>query len=169
MTSLSTGQMLGRALRLSSLLSLVAVAACTGSADKKPDVAQLNQGRDTAVDGQVEPGLGSPSVPDRVFFAYDSAIISPEARAILERWAAYAKTHPQMIFTVEGHCDERGTREYNLALGSKRAETARAAWVALGMDPGRLRIVSYGKERPAVTGETEAAWAQNRRAVAVAN
>ena len=169
MTSLSTGQMLGRALRLSSLLTLVAVAACTHEADQKSAVAQPDLSRDGAIDGQLAPGWGSTNVPDRVFFAYDSAIISPEARAILERWAAFGQTHPQATFTIEGHCDERGTREYNLALGSRRAESARTAWVALGMDPGRLRIVSYGKERPAVPGETEAAWAQNRRSVAVLN
>jgi peptidoglycan-associated lipoprotein len=106
---------------------------------------------------------------DRIFFDYDSSRITPEARTILERIAAAAKTNPQQSFTIEGHCDDRGTREYNLALGERRAEATRNAEMALGVEAGRLQSVSYGKERPAVIGENEAAWAQNRRAVFVVN
>jgi len=104
---------------------------------------------------------------DRIFFGYDAAAITPEARSVLERIAAWAKANPQASLTVEGHCDDRGTREYNLALGERRAEAARDVEVALGVAAGRLQTVSYGKERPAAIGETEAAWAQNRRAVFV--
>jgi len=121
----------------------------------------------------VEPPPGSfgtsINAADRIFFDYDSSRITPEATRILERIAAAAKTNPQQSFTIEGHCDDRGTREYNLALGERRAEAARNAEMALGVEAGRLQSVSYGKERPAVIGETEAAWAQNRRAVFVVN
>jgi len=106
---------------------------------------------------------------DRIFFDYDSSKISPEAKAIIDRQVAFAKISPDLTFTIEGHCDERGTREYNLALGARRAEVLRAAWVALGIDPARLRTVSYGNERPAVVDHSEVAWTLNRRAVAVVN
>jgi peptidoglycan-associated lipoprotein len=108
-------------------------------------------------------------VGDRIFFDLDKSNISPEAKAILERQAAFAKTNAQLTFTVEGHCDERGTREYNLALGERRATADKNAIVALGVQASRLQTISYGKERPAVVGSNEAAWAQNRRAVTVIN
>jgi len=108
-------------------------------------------------------------VGDRIFFDFDKSNISPEAKAILERQAAFAKTNAQLTFTVEGHCDERGTREYNLALGERRATADKNAIVALGVQGSRLQTISYGKERPAVVGSNEAAWAQNRRAVTVIN
>jgi peptidoglycan-associated lipoprotein len=108
-------------------------------------------------------------VGDRIFFAFDKSTISAEARAILERQAAFAKTNAQLTFTVEGHCDERGTREYNLALGERRATADKNALVSLGVQASRLQTISYGKERPAVVGSNEAAWAQNRRAVTVIN
>jgi len=108
-------------------------------------------------------------VGDRIFFDFDKSTISPEARAILERQAAFLKTNGQITLTVEGHCDERGTREYNLALGERRATADKSALVALGIQGSRLQTISYGKERPAVVGSNEAAWAQNRRAVGVIN
>jgi peptidoglycan-associated lipoprotein len=108
-------------------------------------------------------------VGDRVFFAFDKSDITTEAKAILERQAAFAKKYPQLTFTLEGHCDERGTREYNLALGERRATAAKNALVTLGVATSRLQTISYGKERPAVVGSNEAAWAQNRRAVTVIN
>jgi peptidoglycan-associated lipoprotein len=150
-----------RALKLSSIIALVAVAGC----QKQPEPA--NVAADSAPNQTMLNFLSYQSPGDRIFFDYDSAAITPEAKAITERWAAYAKAHPEWTFIIEGHCDERGTREYNLALGARRAEAARATWVALGTDPARLRTVSYGNERPAVLGQSEAAWAQNRRAVAV--
>jgi peptidoglycan-associated lipoprotein len=108
-------------------------------------------------------------VGDRIFFGFDKSDISPEAKAILERQAAFMKKYPQLTFTIEGHCDERGTREYNLALGERRATAAKNALTALGVQASRLQTISYGKERPAVVGSNEAAWAQNRRAVTVIN
>ncbi|MBO6785020.1 MAG: peptidoglycan-associated lipoprotein Pal [Alphaproteobacteria bacterium] len=107
------------------------------------------------------------NVGDRVFFAFDSSALSAEARTTIERWAAWMKTYPANRAIIEGHADERGTREYNLALGERRADSARDYLVSLGVDPNRVKIVSFGKERPAVPGSNERAWAQNRRAVLV--
>src|ERR1700735_993892 len=108
-------------------------------------------------------------VGDRIFFDFDKSSVSPEAKAIIERQAAFAKTNAQLTFTVEGHCDERGTREYNLALGERRATADKNAMVALGVQGSRLQTISYGKERPAVVGSSEEAYARNRRAVPVIN
>jgi peptidoglycan-associated lipoprotein len=108
-------------------------------------------------------------VGDRVLFGFDKSDISPEAKAILTRQAAFMQKYPSATFTIEGHCDERGTREYNLALGERRATAAKNGLVALGVAAGRLQTISYGKERPAVVGNNDAAYAQNRRAVTVVN
>lgn len=107
------------------------------------------------------------TVGDRVFFGFDRYDLTPEARAQLEQQAAWLKTYPQHSITIEGHADERGTREYNLALGERRASSVKNYLVALGIDPNRVQTISYGKERPEVLGSNEAAWAQNRRAVTV--
>jgi peptidoglycan-associated lipoprotein len=107
------------------------------------------------------------NVGDRVFFAYDSAVISSDGQKTLEAQAAWLKKYSSVNVTVEGHCDERGTREYNLALGERRAAAAKKYLVGLGVAANRLSTISYGKERPAVVGEDESAWSQNRRAVTV--
>ncbi len=107
------------------------------------------------------------NVGDRVFFAFDSSELSAEARASLEKQAAWMKKFGGVRVVVEGHCDERGTREYNLALGERRANAAKDYLVALGVNPARVKTISYGKERPAALGHNETAWAQNRRAVTV--
>jgi peptidoglycan-associated lipoprotein len=109
------------------------------------------------------------NVGDRVFFGYDRYDLQPEATATLDRQAAWLKKYPAVTVTVEGHCDERGTREYNLALGERRATAVKNYLTALGVDPARLQTISYGKEKPAVTGSNESAWAQNRRGVTVIN
>ncbi len=108
-------------------------------------------------------------VGDRIFFDFDKSDISAEAKDILTRQSAFASKYPDLTFTVEGHCDERGTREYNLALGERRATAAKKALVALGVSDARLKTISYGKERPVCGESTEACWAQNRRAVTVIN
>ncbi len=107
------------------------------------------------------------NVGDRVFFDTDRSDLSQEARQTLDRQAAWLKRYPAVRVTLEGHCDERGTREYNMALGARRANAARAYLVALGVESGRIQTVSYGAERPAVLGTGESVWAQNRRAVTV--
>jgi peptidoglycan-associated lipoprotein len=108
-------------------------------------------------------------VGDRVFFDFDKSDLKPEARRQVERWAAFLKQYPNATVTVEGHCDERGTREYNLGLGERRAAAAKNYLVAQGIDARRVATISYGKERPAVLGSNEAAWSQNRRGVLVVN
>ena len=107
------------------------------------------------------------NIGDRVFFGTDRYDLTQEAQAELQKQATWLKTYPQYRFVIEGHCDERGTREYNLALGERRAAAVKNYLVALGIDANRMQTISYGKERPAVLGDDEAAWAQNRRGVIV--
>ena len=104
---------------------------------------------------------------DTVHFATDSSDVDSEATAILTRQAAWLQKYPNVRVTVEGHCDERGTREYNLALGDRRANSAKNFLVNAGVDASRISVISYGKERPVAAGSDEDSWAQNRRAVTV--
>ncbi len=112
-----------------------------------------------ALQKAIEDGLVKP-----VFFAYDSAQLSPEARATLEQDSRMFRQYPDATIIVEGHCDERGTEEYNLALGDRRAQAAKDYLVQLGIPADRLQTISYGEEKPFALGSNEAAWAQNRRA-----
>src|SRR5712691_3317080 len=109
------------------------------------------------------------SAGDRVFFAFDRSDISPEAQQILARQADWLRRYPNGTVTIEGHCDERGTREYNLALGERRAQAVKNVLVASGISASRMSTISYGKERPAVVGSSDESYAQNRRAVTVVN
>jgi peptidoglycan-associated lipoprotein len=104
------------------------------------------------------------SAGDIVYFDYDQSTLSPEARATLERQAAWLKSYPGVKILVEGNCDERGTREYNLALGARRAAAAKDYLVALGVTGDRLTTISYGKERPIDPASSETAWSRNRNA-----
>lgn len=107
------------------------------------------------------------NVGDRVWFGFDSAELSDEGRATLDAQAEWLKQYGSVSLVVEGHCDERGTREYNLALGQKRASAVKKYLVAAGVEASRLETVSYGKERPEAVGSSEDAWAQNRRGVSI--
>ncbi len=107
------------------------------------------------------------NVGNRVLFDYDRYNLRPAAQATLERQAAWLKSYSNVTVTIEGHCDERGTREYNLALGARRANAAKDYLVSLGINPSRITTISYGKERPAVLGSNQDAWAQNRRGMTV--
>jgi peptidoglycan-associated lipoprotein len=118
-------------------------------------------------DGTNGTGQLDKDVADRVFFGYDSSELTAEGRAALEKQAEWLKSRTNLNITIEGHCDERGTREYNLALGERRAAAAKNYLVSLGVPAAKLNTISYGKERPAVEGADEASWAQNRRAVTV--
>ena len=109
------------------------------------------------------------NVGDRVFFDFDKSELKPEARRTIEALAAWMNNYPAATITIEGHCDERGTREYNLALGERRSNAVQDYLLALGISANRLRTISYGKERPAVLGSNEEAWAQNRRGVFAVN
>ena len=106
-------------------------------------------------------------VGDRVFFAFDRFDVEPDQKKVLDRQAAWLKKFSSVTVTVEGHADERGTREYNLALGERRANAVKEYLIYLGIDAKRLKTVSYGEERPVALGSDEAAWAQNRRAVTI--
>lgn len=108
-------------------------------------------------------------VGNTVFFDFDSAELSEVSKNTLDRQAAFLNVNPALIIIVEGHADERGTREYNLALGDRRAVAVRDYLLAKGLNAARIRTVSYGKERPAVVGSNEDAWAKNRRAATVLN
>ena len=104
---------------------------------------------------------------DTVFFAFESSSLSAEAQAALDTQVAWLKKHDDVNVIVQGHCDDRGTREYNLALGERRANAVKQYLVSQGIEESRISTISYGKERPAVLGNNEAAWAQNRRAITV--
>jgi len=123
------------------------------------------------VDGAIVPGSDADFrrsvTSNTVLFGLDQTDIDPAARAILDSQASWLQRFPQVRATIEGHADERGTREYNLGLGDRRANAAKNYLVAKGIDPSRLTTISYGKERPVALGSDEASWAQNRRAVTV--
>lgn len=107
------------------------------------------------------------NVGDRVLFTVDQSTINPTAAATLDRQARWLQEYPRYTVTIEGHADERGTREYNIALGARRATAVRSYLVAQGVSPSRIRTISYGKERPVAVCDDESCWSQNRRAVTV--
>ncbi len=151
------------------------LTACDSTADKANDANANGTGANTGAatapfsfdNGGTTTGQLAQDVPDRVFFALDSSEISADGRATLGKQAEWLKSRPNLNITVEGHCDERGTREYNLALGERRATAVKNYLVSLGVSEAKINTISYGKERPAVDGHDEAAWAQNRRGVTV--
>ena len=104
-------------------------------------------------------------VGDRVLFGYDSSELDDEDRSILDNQGKFLNQNPSLKVTIEGHCDERGTREYNLALGEKRASAVKDYLISVGINSDRISVVSYGKERPQVLGSNKAAWSMNRRSV----
>lgn len=109
------------------------------------------------------------NVGDRVFFGLDSSTLDETARQTVERQAAWLQQFPAVTVTIEGHADQRGTTEYNLALGERRASAVKSYLASLGVDPARVLVISYGKERLADPAETDQAYAMNRRAVTVVN
>ena len=108
-------------------------------------------------------------VGDRVLFGYDSSELDSDAQELLQDQVAWLKQYSDVSVIIEGHCDERGTREYNLALGEKRAQAVKNYLISLGISSDRVSTISYGKERPAVVGSNDGAWAQNRRSVTIVN
>ena len=106
-------------------------------------------------------------VPDRVFFATNESVLTTASRDTLRKQAAWMRTNDSLSFTIEGHADERGTREYNLALGERRANAAKDYIMTYGISGNRLSVISYGKERPVNSGSNPLAWSQNRRSVTV--
>ncbi len=151
---------------IGALAALALLGACSTATDQN---ASAGAGAATTATGP-RPGSQEDlvaNVGDRVFFAFDSSAVRADQRPTLERQAAWMGRFPQVQVTVEGHADERGTREYNLALGQRRANAARDVLVAGGVAAARINTISYGKDRPAALGSNEESWAQNRRAVTV--
>lgn len=151
---------LSRLARVSVVVALTAfVAACASNSTTDPNAAGLG--------GANTPGsvaeFQSAAVGDRVYFDTDSSEINGQGQAILERQAQWLNRYPRYSFTLEGHADERGTREYNFALGARRAEAVKNYLVARGIAAGRIRTISYGKERPVATCDDISCWSQNRR------
>ena len=109
------------------------------------------------------------SVGDRVLFDYDSAKLDESSKILLDAQSRFIRANTNLNFIVEGHCDERGTREYNIALGVQRATAVRDYLVIQGIDPDRIKVISYGKEKLAVIGSNNMAWSKNRRAVTIIN
>jgi peptidoglycan-associated lipoprotein len=158
---------------LSLLAAVVLVAACESTPQDQGSAAGGGAaGAAAAVKPGPTPGTQEDlvvNVGDRVFFGFDKSDLTPEARATLDRQAAWLNQYPRVTISIEGHADERGTREYNLALGERRADAVKKYLTARGVDANRVATISYGKERPQVLGSNEAAWAQNRRGVTVVN
>ncbi len=162
-----------------SLLVATALIAVAGCAKKAPEVLPpAPEQTPTAETAPVDPnaGIAQPGSQehfranissDRVLFDTDQSDIDADDQATLQSQATYLKQYGQVRVTIEGHADERGTREYNLALGERRANAAKNYLVSLGIPEARVSTISYGKERPEATGSDESAWAQNRRAVTV--
>ncbi|NYZ15147.1 peptidoglycan-associated lipoprotein Pal [Azospirillum sp. RWY-5-1] len=152
------------------ILSLFAAVLLVSACETAPDTSANQTGTGGAQTSSIRPGSQEDlavNVGDRVFFGYDQYNLSPEARGTLDRQAQWLQQYRNVTVTVEGHADERGTREYNLALGERRANSVKNYLVARGVGANRVKTISYGKERPAVVGSGEAAWAQNRRGVTV--
>lgn len=141
------------------------VLAVTACSTKYDDAKEETTAESTVSDVQVTELENK--VGDRVFFEFDSSSLTEEGKENLKKQAQFMKENPELKFVLEGHCDMRGTREYNLGLGERRANAAKQFLVSLGTDANRLTVISYGKERPAVLGSSEWSWSQNRRAVTV--
>lgn len=146
----------------------------TGAGASDSEIDESTFGREGALE---EEGLGADAlgtgrgvmtrerfVNEDIFFEFDSSILTAEAQEILKEKADWLRQNPNLNVMIEGHCDSRGTNEYNIALGERRAEGVKNYMMSLGVSGGRMRTISYGEERPLVRGEGEAAWAKNRRA-----
>jgi peptidoglycan-associated lipoprotein len=145
-------------------------SSATGSATSPaPASESATASSSTTSATQVSDAEKLAQVGNTVYFGFDSAELSGKAQATLDRQAAFLNVNPALVVIVEGHADERGTREYNLALGDRRATSVRDYLLAKGLNSARIRTVSYGKERPAVSGSNEDSWEKNRRAATVLN
>ena len=166
--------------RLPLVLIATTAMALAGCAPKAPAQLPPEPGAAVAPGPEANPVLQGPAPgsaadflafimgQDTIHFDYDKYDVQPGDAPVLQRQAQWLMRYPAKHATIEGHCDERGTRDYNLALGEKRANAAKNYLVSLGVDPSRLSTISYGKERPVDPASNDAAWARNRRAVTVA-
>jgi peptidoglycan-associated lipoprotein len=148
---------------------LPALAACSATTPPPPPPPPGPPGPPGGVSSSaIVPGSQqdlAATAGDRVFFAFDRSDISSEGQQTLQRQAEWLNRYPNVGVRIEGHCDDRGTREYNLALGERRANAVKNVLIAEGVSPSRISTISYGKERPIVPGDNEEAWAQNRVAI----
>jgi peptidoglycan-associated lipoprotein len=148
------------------LAAVLAVALSMGACANK------NLGADAMASVVASPGSQQDfvvNVGDRVFFESDQSDLTPQAIATLDKQAQWLQNYPRYTFTIEGHADERGTREYNIALGARRAQSVRSFLISRGIDANRMHTISYGKERPVAVCNDISCWSQNRRAVTVLN
>ena len=153
------GVSVGRVLAAAMLAAAVLAGGCANQA-----------ALDAGLSGSAVPGSPQEfqvAVGDRVFFETDSSALTPQARQTLDRQVQWLTQYSSYAFVIEGHADERGTREYNLALGARRAAAVRDYYIARGVAAGRMRTISYGKERPVAVCDDISCWSQNRRAVIV--
>lgn len=168
------------AVRTAVMLGAVLVAGCAHKRvpsgampplqnDGSQNVGDQGEGGAQDVSARLQVDLAREAGSDRVFFALDSSSLDEASRSTLLRQAGWLRAHPGVSFTIEGHCDERGTREYNIALGARRAQSVRSFLASRGIDPNRMRTISYGKERPVAVCNDISCWSQNRRAVTVLN
>jgi len=158
-------------LNLVSLMAaaIFALAACSSTPDPNASSSTSSgTGSGTTSYASLQEALRA-EVGDRVFFDFDRYDLRPDAQATVQALSAWLDGNPQVTMTIEGHTDDRGTRDYNLALGERRANSVRQYLVSLGTNTNRLAVISYGEERPEALGSDEASWARNRRAVFVIN
>jgi peptidoglycan-associated lipoprotein len=153
------------ALKFAAISTALVLSACS---TKQTAAPPADSGASASVEQTIVPGSARDfqvNVGDRVLFDYDRSDLDESDRAILQKQAAWLAKYPQVTLTVEGHCDERGTREYNIALGARRAQAVKEYLVSLGVNSSRLDTISYGKERPTCVESSEGCWAENRRGV----
>lgn len=170
--------------KISVLLAIFALASCQSKVktegleteqatiieeNVEPYQTVIDEEAATVIDEQAQEEVEEVEVKDRILFGYDSAALTDEAKKILDTQSAWLKSDASINITIEGHCDERGTREYNIALGEKRANSAKNYLIDQGIMEDRIKIISYGKERPAFFGTSPESMAKNRRAVTVVN
>ena len=168
----------------SIILSILLLTACETASQKVMSNSSANDSKASSSGSSSSVGNANKSlfaktkqtaadklvaVGDRVLFDYDSASLDSSAKILLDGQSRFLRANTDLNFIVEGHCDERGTREYNLALGEQRATAVRDYLVIQGIDPDRIKVISYGKEKPAVVGSNGMAWSKNRRAVTIIN
>ena len=148
------------------IMAAFILSACAAKTTKKIETQTTQITGDTYTGEETVKYLAT-GVPDRVFFATNKSVLTTASRDTLRKQAAWLRENKNINVTVEGHCDERGTREYNLALGERRANAAKDYLMTYGISGSRIATISYGKERPVNSGSSPLAWSQNRRSVTI--